>query len=106
MQRFENLKFIAQSILTGGEESHLQRKLDSLPEDRENILLTVGSYKEALTVLEVFKNHLHWRNKVMCLVPDGYPLKDENYHLFRGQGLLQKNLHQLLILCALGFPLQ
>lgn len=98
LERFENLKFIVQNMLRGGEESHLQQKLESLPDNRKNILLTVGSYKEALIVLEVFKNHLHWRNKVMCLVPDGYSLKDDNYHLFRGQIELMRYFHKQILI--------
>lgn len=83
-KRIDNLYQLVESIIRGG-HSYCQKILDELPENREHLLLVVGSYYEAREALRIFQSHSNWRDVVMCLVPDNYANKDDELHLYRSQ---------------------
>ncbi|MFB7471186.1 hypothetical protein [Kitasatospora sp. NPDC056184] len=65
----------AEDIEDGGP---LEQELLSLPPERDQILLLVGSYQEARVVADTLHNlNRRWRNKVLCLVSDDEEIEEE-----------------------------
>ena len=64
--------------IPGGKEnpSHLESTLDSLPENRQRLLLVVGSYDEARLAYEHLEILPNWRGKSRPLVSDDDELED------------------------------
>ncbi|MFF3003869.1 hypothetical protein ACFVTF_13775 [Kitasatospora sp. NPDC057940] len=57
----------------------LEKELLSLPPERDQILLLVGSYQEARVVADTLHNlNKRWRNKVLCLVSDDEEIDEED----------------------------
>ncbi|MFD3520233.1 hypothetical protein [Streptomyces sp. NPDC058653] len=82
-ERPEKLRRIATWLGAGMEEVEdggpLERELLSLPKDRDQILLLVGSYQEARLVADTLHGlNDRWRDRVLCLISDDEEIDEED----------------------------
>ena len=85
----EILHQLARKNSLGG-PSFLEQQRDDLPENRQNILLLVGSYLEAKQAQEYLeKLRPEWRNKIIQLIPDDVEIDSQ---LKQTQATLQRGL--------------
>ncbi|MGW5353727.1 pPIWI_RE_Z domain-containing protein [Streptomyces sp. NPDC004031] len=81
--RPDKLRRIATWLGVGAEDIEdggpLEQELLSLPPERDQILLLVGSYQEARLVADTLHNlNERWRHKVLCLVSDDDEIEEED----------------------------
>ncbi|MFF5564038.1 hypothetical protein ACFY7Z_18335 [Streptomyces sp. NPDC012623] len=82
-------------ILDGGP---LEREMLSLPPERQQILLLVGSYAEARVVADTLHNlNPRWRDSVLCLVSDDEEIapEDEAPSAYRAPSLRRGDVERL-----------
>ncbi|MFL4496641.1 hypothetical protein ACJ6WD_36175 [Streptomyces sp. VTCC 41912] len=100
--RPEKLRRIATHLGAGEYEAPeggpLERELLSLPPDRNQILLLVGSYAEARIVADTLHNlNSRWRDSVLCLVSDDEEIapEDEAPSAYRARSLRRGDVEHL-----------
>ncbi|WP_152553655.1 pPIWI_RE_Z domain-containing protein [Saccharopolyspora rectivirgula] len=70
-------EMVAELADPGAGKSILEQRRDSLPEDRQRLLLLVGSYAEARMVAEHLVNlHSSWKDQILHLVADDEEFTD------------------------------
>ncbi|PJN27038.1 hypothetical protein [Kitasatospora sp. CB02891] len=101
-ERPEKLRRIATWLGAGAEDAEdggpLERELLALPQGRDQILLLVGSYREARLVADTLHNlNERWRDRVLCLVSDDEVIEEaeESSSTLRARTLRRGDVERL-----------
>ncbi|WP_107116448.1 hypothetical protein [Streptomyces sp. NRRL F-4489] len=92
VHRPDKLRHIATVLGRSAEDGEdeggpLERELLNLEDEREHILLLVGSYAEAQIVADTLHNlNIRWKGRVLRLVSDDADLEDDEYDDRDGEG--------------------